>query len=55
MSVVNRLYTDNTQDEAKEIVFDGAPYYDGTWKQDLHDSKHRYTLIIEPNGDVRKE
>lgn len=23
--------------------------------KDLHDSKHRYTLIIEPNGDVRKE
>ena len=55
MAVGNWLYTENTPDEAKEIVFDGEPYYDGTWKQDLHDSKHRYTLIIEPNGDVLKE
>lgn len=55
MAVGNWLYTSNTIEEAKEIVFDGEPYYDGKWKQDLHDSKHRYTLIIERNGDVRKE
>lgn len=55
MAVGNWLYTSNTIEEAKEIVFDGEPYYDGTWKQDLHDSNGSYTLIIEPNGDVRKE
>lgn len=55
MAVGNWLYTENTMDEVKEIVFDGEPYYDGTWKQNLHDSKHRYTLIIERNGNVLKE
>ena len=55
MAVGNWLYTSNTMDEAKEIVFDGEPYYDGTWKQHLHDSNGSYTIIIEPNGDVRKE
>nr|DAQ30304.1 MAG TPA: hypothetical protein [Caudoviricetes sp.] len=49
------MYGNVTMEQADEIVFYGEPYYDGTWKQHLHDITHRYTLIIEPNGDVRKE
>lgn len=33
------LYGNVTMEEADEIVFDGAPYYDGQWRQDYHDGK----------------
>lgn len=49
------LYVNVTMEEADEIVFDGAPYYDGQWKQDYHDGKHSYTLVINDNGDIWRE
>ena len=42
-------------EEADEIVFDGAPYYDGRWKQDYHDGKRSYTLVIDENGEIWRE
>lgn len=49
------LYGNVTMEEADEIVFDGAPYYDGQWRQDYHDGKDSYTLVIDETGEIRRE
>lgn len=49
------LYGNVTMEEADEIVFDGAPYYDGQWRQDYHDGKRSYTLVIDETGEIRQE
>lgn len=48
------LYGNVTMEEADEIVFDGAPYYDGRWKQDYHDGNDSYTLVIDDTGEIRR-